>query len=82
MRFQILALILVASVASAMNINTAPLASLDSLPGVGPAIAHKIDSARSVLPFTSCKDLDAIKGIGAKKLARICPLVSFVDSAK
>ena len=61
-----------------LNINTAPVDSLAAhLPGVGPAMAHRLDSARKVAPFGSCDDLDKVKGIGAKKLAKLCPSVVF-----
>lgn len=78
----ILALAL-ASIASAkdirvLNINTAPIDSMAAhLPGVGPAMAKRLDSVRTVSPFTSCEDLDKVKGIGAKKLAKLCASVEF-----
>ena len=75
-----IAILVLASVAmaSALNINAAPVQALaDSLPGVGPAMAKRIDSARSAAPLRSCADLDKIKGIGEKKLAKICPKVEF-----
>ena len=61
-----------------LNINTAPKDSLAlALPGVGPSMAMRIDSARKAAPLTSCADLDKVKGIGEKKLANICPLLTF-----
>ena len=61
-----------------VNVNRAPVDSLTKcLPGVGPAMAKRIDSARSAKPFSSCADLDAVKGFGEKKLAKVCPLVVF-----
>lgn len=61
-----------------VNVNRAPVDSLAKcLPGVGPSMAHRLDSARSVKPFKSCADLDQIKGVGEKKLAKLCPLVVF-----
>ena len=61
-----------------LNINTAPKDSLAlALPGVGPSMAMRIDSARKATPLTSCEDLDKVKGIGEKKLANICPLLTF-----
>jgi competence protein ComEA len=61
-----------------LNINTAPVDSLAAhLPGVGPAMAHRLDSVRTVSPFTSCEDLDKVKGIGVKKLAKLCESVQF-----
>ena len=61
-----------------LNINTTTTDSMAShLPGVGPAMAKRIDSARRVAPFASCEDLDKVKGIGSAKLAKICPMVRF-----
>lgn len=61
-----------------LNINTTTTDSMAAhLPGVGPSMALRIDSARKVAPLTSCADLDKIKGIGAKKLEKICPMVTF-----
>jgi DNA uptake protein ComE-like DNA-binding protein len=61
---------------STVNVNTAPPDSLSAhLPGVGPAIAERIVSNR---PYSKCEDLTAtVSGIGAKKIARICPLLTF-----
>lgn len=61
-----------------LNINTTTTDSMAlHLPGVGPAMAKRIDSARRVAPFASCEDLDKVKGIGAAKLAKLCPMVRF-----
>lgn len=58
-----------------VNVNSSPADSLSAhLPGVGPAIAERIVQGR---PYQSCKDLDAVKGLGASKLAKICPLARF-----
>lgn len=55
--------------------NTAPADSLQMLPGVGPTIAQRIIDAR---PFTRCEDLtETVKGIGEKKIVKICPLLKF-----
>lgn len=61
-----------------VNVNRSSVDSLSlCLPGVGPAMAKRIDSARSAKPFSSCADLDAVKGFGEKRLAAVCPLVVF-----
>lgn len=61
-----------------LNINTTTTDSMAShLPGVGPSMALRIDSARKVAPLTSCADLDKVKGIGPAKLAKLCPMVTF-----
>ena len=61
-----------------VNANRASVDSLAlCLPGVGKSTAARIDSARKAKPLASCADLDAVKGFGAKKLAAVCPLVTF-----
>ena len=57
-----------------INLNTASQAQLESLPGVGPKMAARILQAR---PFSSLKDLDAVKGIGTSMLKKLEPLVRF-----
>lgn len=44
-----------------VNINTASLSELDTLPGVGPATAEKIIAAR---PFSAASDIQNVAGIG------------------
>lgn len=53
---------------SRLNINTATPKSLITLSGVGPSIAKRIIKARQIKPFTSYKDLEAIKGLSKKKI--------------
>lgn len=49
------------SAAGLVNLNTADKAALESLPGVGPALADRIIAAR---PFKSVEDLKNVQGIG------------------
>jgi len=55
-----------------VNLNTASAAELQQVPGIGPATADKILQARkSYGSFKSVDDLQAIKGIGPKKLEKM-----------
>lgn len=54
-----------------ININTATMAELELLPGVGPAIAERIVSYRKDNPFKARNQVMRIKGIGDKTFAKI-----------
>ena len=55
-----------------VNINTADVATLDELPGVGEATALAIVEDREANgPFTSPEDLMRVSGIGEKKFAKL-----------
>lgn len=59
-----------------IDLNSATIDQLDTLPGVGPATAAAIVEHRTRNgPFTSVDGLTAVPGIGAAKLERIRPLV-------
>jgi len=85
MRFLILSIILtVAAVSGAKdiqktNINTAPADSLAAhLPGIGPTVAERIVTERKDGRFADCADVQSrVKGIGAKKLAKLCLNLEF-----
>ncbi len=60
-----------------VNLNTATQAELELLPGIGPAMAKRILEYRSTHgKFTSVDQLDSVKGIGTKTMAKLRPLVS------
>jgi competence protein ComEA len=66
-----------ASADGTVNLNTADLAALDTLPRVGPAIAQRILDWRDEHGrFTSVDDLLAVPGIGEKMLAALRDLVT------
>lgn len=56
-----------------ISINTADTWTLQRLPGVGPAMAGRIISAR---PFSSVEELLDVSGIGPATFARLEPLVA------
>jgi competence protein ComEA len=60
-----------------INVNTASVEELMRLPNVGPVTARSIVAAREAKPFRSLADLDAVKGIGPKKLDQLRPFVVF-----
>ncbi|MBX3376342.1 MAG: helix-hairpin-helix domain-containing protein [Phycisphaeraceae bacterium] len=60
-----------------INLNTATQAELELLPGIGPAMAKRILEYRSAKGrFTSVLELDKVKGIGERTMAKLRPLVT------
>lgn len=62
--------------AAPVNINTAGVEELMTIPGVGPAKAQAIIAYRQATPFASAGDLVNVKGIGEKMLAKISGYVT------
>ncbi len=62
---------------STVSLNTADLAGLDTLPGVGPVLAQRILDWRAEHGrFTSVDELGEVSGIGEKLMERLRPLVT------
>lgn len=60
-----------------VNLNTAGLGELDSLPGVGPVLAQRIIDWRAQHGrFTSVEELGEISGIGARLLSQLTDRVT------
>ena len=65
-----------AKAAATVNLNTATADQLDSLPGVGPAMAARILEYRQKNGgFKKIEELMNIKGIGEKNFLKLKPLV-------
>ena len=63
--------------ARALNLNSATLAELDQLPGVGPVMAQRILDWRTAHgQFASVDQLHEIQGIGERTFARLKDLVT------
>jgi comEA protein len=57
-----------------INLNTASLAELETLPGVGPKFAARLIEGR---PYSSFEDVDRVKGVGPKMLEKLKNFVRF-----
>ncbi len=57
-----------------VNLNTATAGDLEALPGIGPKMAAAIIQARPLRDFSA---LDAVPGIGAKKIEALRDFVTF-----
>ena len=54
-----------------VNINTATVEQLTTLPGVGPKLAARVIEYRQKTPFRSTQELMNVKGIGEKNFAKL-----------
>lgn len=60
-----------------ININTATVSQLDSLPGIGPVYAQRIVDYRTASgPFTSLEQIQNVKGIGPKTFEKFKDLIT------
>lgn len=63
--------------AAPININTATVAQLETLPGIGRATAERILEYRQKIGgFKKIEDLMNVRGIGEKSFLRLKPLVT------
>ncbi len=61
-----------------VNLNTADLAALEGLPGIGPAHAEAIIAGR---PYKSLDDLEKVKGLGKARIEALKDLVTTASAA-
>lgn len=55
-----------------VDLNRAPAAELEALPGIGPALARRIVEGR---PYRDVVELRRVPGIGPRRLAALGPLI-------
>ena len=59
-----------------LDLNTATLEQLDTLPGVGEVTANRIIAYRSAHPFSAVDELLEVPGIGQRRLDQLKDLVT------
>ena len=65
------------SAAGPLDLNSATVAELDGLPGIGPVLAARIVAHRDAHgPYRAPEDLLAVRGIGPRLLERLGPRVT------
>ena len=65
-----------------VNINTATVEQLTTLPGVGPKLAARVIEYRQKTPFRSTQELMNVKGIGEKNFAKMGSWLSVGEGSK
>ena len=60
-----------------IDVNRAPVDALAALPGVGPTLARRIDTARRSEAFRDAGDMARVPGIGPVAVVRLSPHVRF-----
>ena len=64
-----------------LDANAASAATLETLPGIGPALAGRLVAARGEGAFCRAEDLERVHGIGPVLSARIAPDLVFTAAA-
>jgi competence protein ComEA len=66
-----------------VDLNTASAAELETIPGIGPAMAQRIlEWRRDHGPFVHVEDLLNVRGIGTKTLEKLRPFVRIGDATR
>ncbi|MBC8535753.1 helix-hairpin-helix domain-containing protein [Feifania hominis] len=66
----------VGQTAGVVNVNTATVEQLMSVPGIGEVLASRIVEYRAAAPFTDLSQLVKVRGIGEKTLEKMRPYLS------
>jgi competence protein ComEA len=69
--------VIIGTAGESVNINTASLAELETLPGIGPSLGQNIiDYRETVGPFETIEDLMKVSGIGTAKFEAVRDLIT------